>query len=118
MKDFEKANKLEEFIRKFIPNGFREAIGVFDFVPTITADNYSDFEKFHFNNVLIESLKKYEEHFIGYDICRFNKPYIVIAIQRYFEIDDVEVRDRECKWCGKTTKRTKMGICSECGRFN
>lgn len=85
MEDYERAIKLEEFIRKFVPHGYREAIGVFDFVPSITSENYSDFEKFHHNNTLIESLKKYNEHFIGYDICRFNKPYIILAIKAFFE---------------------------------
>jgi hypothetical protein len=38
--------------------------------------------------------------------------------QELSEKDDAKVKDRKCKYCGATTKRTLYGLCSKCCRFN
>lgn len=84
MEDWEKAIKLEQFIRKYVPKGYREAIGVFDFVPSITEDNYREFESAYKAGNLTNTLKAHMEIIGSVQFQRFNKPYIIEAVSQYF----------------------------------
>lgn len=38
--------------------------------------------------------------------------------QAQIDKESVELKPRECKWCGEISTRTVMGLCGKCCRFN
>lgn len=86
MDTWEKAMRLERFIRFYIPLGFREPIHVFDFIPAISEKNYDDFATSFKARTLAKNLETYSDFsFKGLPITRFDKPYVIDAIVKYFE---------------------------------
>ncbi|KKL60723.1 hypothetical protein LCGC14_2202450 [marine sediment metagenome] len=89
MENWEKAIRLEQFIKFYVPKGFREAIHVYSFSPSISEENYIAFEGAYNKNKLSETLKNYRDPFLekfGYgDINRFNRRDVIEAIGEYFK---------------------------------
>jgi len=86
MDNWQKAMELEHYIRNYTPKGFREPISKFDYAPYISDDNYTLFETAYKDDTLSELLTTYSDsHYKGVNIYRFNKPYIIRAIQDYFK---------------------------------
>jgi len=77
VENWEKALRLEGFIRYYTPPGFREPIHQFDFSPCIYEEDFLAFEKAYKEDSLLEVLS----HHTSKD---FQKPYVVSAIQSYF----------------------------------
>lgn len=88
MENWEKAIQLESFIKGYVPNGWREPIRVCDFVPSITEENYTDFERMmqsDNNEWTCYRIKTYSDcSFNNRPIYRFEKPYVIEAIMKYF----------------------------------
>ena len=89
MHPWEKAIKLELFIRNYTPENCREPIHVFAFSPSISPGNYSAFEKAYKEGNLKEFIETYSEpdfeQIIGHKYYRFNEPFVIEAIQAYFD---------------------------------
>jgi hypothetical protein len=77
MENWEKAIRLHTFIRYHTPKGYREAIHNFDFVPSVTEDEYTTLEKAYQDGWLLTLLSNHIN-------LAFRKPYITSAIQAYF----------------------------------
>jgi hypothetical protein len=91
METWEKAIDLEQYIHDYTPKEYREPIYYFDFVPTITDQNYLDFEAAYQSDKLIDYLTEYltsysDFTFKSIPFKRFNKPYIIEAIKDYFDV--------------------------------
>jgi hypothetical protein len=87
----EKAYKLNQFIKTYIPKGFKEAIKKFDFTPYISEENYIEFEK-SFLAGTIKEIKDYSDIIINNEkVLRFNKNYVIEAIEEYFK-EEFEIR--------------------------
>ena len=85
MENWEKAIEIEQFIRNYVPKGWKEAIHVFSFAPYVTEKDYITFEDAYKNGYLPLTIKQHKEDIFGRIINRFDKPYIISAIQEYFE---------------------------------
>lgn len=84
-KTYEKAIRLSEFIKFYIPKGYREPIHIFDYVPSISESDYVVFESAYNNGTLLNYLKSYTRRFASTAILPFNKPYVIEAIEAYFD---------------------------------
>jgi hypothetical protein len=86
MEDWQKAIKLQEFIKFHIPKGYREAIGKFSYVPSVNESDYAVFENAYKNGTLPDCLKSYKRRpLFGIVDFPFDMPYIIDAIQTYFD---------------------------------
>ena len=83
--EWQKGLKLEQFIRAYIPRGWKEPIKMVDFVPFIHAVNYNKFAAAYKRGDLTETLKTNTSIICGREFCQFNKPYFIEAINKYFE---------------------------------
>ncbi len=89
MATWERVVKLQEFIKHYIPKGFKEAIHIYSFTPSISEEDYIAFESAYNKAELSETLKNYRDPFLekfGYgDIDRFNRRDVIEAIGEYFK---------------------------------
>ena len=90
METWEKAIQLEYFIRDFTPQGYREPIHVFDFVPSVTEVDYIVIYGAWKNGFLESAMGNYCNEFARIKSYRFNKPYIISAIKEYFNTLEVK----------------------------
>ena len=88
MDNWKEAIKLEYFIKNYIPKGFREAIRVFDFVPAVTEADYIVIYGAWKNGFLDFAMSNYNNEIVGIKVYRFNKPFIIEAINEYFKINN------------------------------
>jgi len=77
IENWEKAMRLEGFIRNYIPTGWREAIHCFDFSPSISERDFLAFEEAFKEGTLLKLLTTYP-------LKTFQKHYIIDAVQTYF----------------------------------
>jgi hypothetical protein len=89
METWEKAIQLEQFIRDYTPSGYKEPIHVFDFIPSVTEVDYIVIYGAWKNGLLEGAMKNYSNEFAGIKSYRFNKPYIISAINAYFNTLEV-----------------------------
>lgn len=89
MENWGKAIRLEQFIRNYIPKGFKEAIHIYSFVPCVSEENYSVLKDAYEKGNLTEVIKGYSEpiyeKYFGVKVFRFDRRDIIEAMQEYFK---------------------------------
>jgi len=89
METWEKAMRLEHFIKDFTPSGYQEPIHVFAFVPSVSEADYIVIYGAWKNGFLGGAMRNYSNEFAGIKSYRFDKPYIISAINAYFNTLEV-----------------------------